>query len=63
MNSVINWFLVWWLRSGRYGWSKLRRRLFERRYLKKELPIASSLKRIEEGLKDVKISLSNSSSD
>lgn len=54
MNLVINWFLVWWLRSGRYGWSKLRRRLLERRYLEKELPTASSLKQIEECLKNIK---------
>lgn len=54
MNSIINWFLVWWLRSGRYGWSKLRRTLFEHRYLKKELPTARSLKEIEECLKDIK---------
>ena len=54
MSSVLDWFLVWWLRSGRYGWSKLRRRLFERRYLKKELPTANSLKEIEECLKDIK---------
>jgi len=53
MNSVVNWFLVWWLRSGRYGWSKLRRTLFERRYLRKELPTADSLKQIEECLGQV----------
>lgn len=54
MNLIIKCFLIWWLRSGRYGWSKLRRRLFESRYLKKELPTASSLKEIETCLKDVK---------
>ena len=54
MSSVINWFLVWWLRSGRYSWSKLRRRLFERCYLKKELPKANSLGEIEECLKKIK---------
>ncbi len=54
MDSIINWFLVWWLRSGRYNWSKMRRWLFERCYLKKELPKANSLGEIEECLKDVK---------
>ena len=54
VNSLVDWFLVWWLRSGRYGWSRLRRRLFERRYLKKELPEAESLEEIEARLKDVR---------
>ncbi len=54
MSSVINWFLVWWLRSGRYNWSKMRRWLFERCYLKKELPKANSLGEIEECLKNIK---------
>ena len=54
MNSLVDWFLVWWLRSGRYGWSRLRRRLFEHRYLKKELPTASSLEEIEACLRDIK---------
>ena len=53
MSSIINWFLIWWLRNGRYGWSKLRRKLFERRYLKEELPTASSLKQVGECLKQV----------
>ncbi len=48
---MINWFvehfLVWWLRSGRYGWSRLHRRLFERRYLSIPLPAVSSLEEIE----------------
>jgi hypothetical protein len=39
-------FLRWWLRSGRYGWSRLRRRLFERKYLKVALPEAASLEEI-----------------
>ena len=53
MNAIIKWFFIWWLRSGRYDWSKLRRRLFERRYLKRELPKANSLEEIEEYLKQV----------
>ena len=51
MMSIINWFLKWWLRSGRYQWSRLRRRLCERRYLSTSLPAVSSLD-------DIKINLS-----
>ena len=47
MNSIIDSFLTWWLRSGRYVWSKLRRRLFESRYLRVALPAANSLEEIE----------------
>lgn len=54
MNSAINSFLVWWLRSGRYRWSKIRRWFFERRYLKKELPEANSLEDIRACLKRIK---------
>lgn len=54
MSSVLDWFLVWWLRSGRYGWSKLRRKVFERRYLSTTLPTTSSLEEIETCLKDVR---------
>jgi len=54
MSSVLDWFLVWWLRSGRYGWSKLRRKVFERRYLSTTLPTTSSPEEIETCLKDVR---------
>lgn len=54
MSSIIDWFLTWWLRSGRYGWSKMHRRLFERRYLTTALPVASSFQEIEAYLKQVK---------
>lgn len=54
MNSVINWFLAWWLHSGRYGWSKLRRRLFERRYLTTALPVVNSLEEMKLCLKQIK---------
>ena len=54
MFSIIDSFLVWWLRSGRYWWSKLRRRLFERRYLATVLPEARSLEEIAACLKQVK---------
>ncbi len=53
IQPIINSFLVWWLRSGRYRWSWLRRRLFERRYLNVALPSASSLEEIEACLKQV----------
>ncbi len=53
MSSIIDWFLTWWLRIGRYCWSKMHRRLFERRYLKEELPTANSLKQIVEFLEQV----------
>ena len=54
MVSIIDCFLIWWLRSGRYRWSWLRRRLFERRYLATVLPAVSSLEEIEACLKQVK---------
>jgi len=53
MISVVDWFLVWWLRTGRYGWSRIRRRLFERGYLRRELPPANSLQEIEACLQQV----------
>ena len=54
MKSIADSFLVWWLRSGRYRWSWLRRRLCERRYLTTALPAVSSLEEIEMRLKQVK---------
>jgi hypothetical protein len=54
MNSIIDRFLIWWLKTGRYKWSWLRRRLFERRYLSTVLPSVSSLEEIEVCLKQVK---------
>ena len=53
MQSIIDSFLVWWLRSGRYRWSWLRRRLFERRYLTTVLPTVNSLEEIEACLRQV----------
>lgn len=50
---IINRFTTWWLRSGRYRWSRLRRRLFERRYLSTALPAVSSLEEIESCLAKV----------
>jgi len=53
MNFIIDRFLIWWLHSGRYRWSWLRRRLFERRYLTMVLPEASSLEEIEASLRQI----------
>lgn len=53
MPSIIDLFLVWWLRSGRYRWSRLRRRIFERRYLSTAIPTVSSLEEIEACLTQV----------
>ena len=51
--SITDGFLKWWLRRGRYGWSKLRRRLFERRYLTTALPQVNSLDDIQACLRQV----------
>jgi hypothetical protein len=53
MDSIMDFFLTWWLRTGRYGWSRLRRRLCERRYLATALPTVNSLKDIEAALRQV----------
>ena len=53
MQSIIDRFLIWWLRSGRYRWSSLRRRLFERRYLTTVLPTVNSLEEIQACLRQV----------
>lgn len=47
MQSIIDCFLAWWLRSGRYRWSWLHRRLFECHYLTTVLPTVNSLEEIE----------------
>jgi hypothetical protein len=54
MNSFVDWFLIWWLLSGRYRWSHLYRWLFERRYLSTALPSLGSLEEIEACLKQLK---------
>ena len=51
--GLVSVFLVWWLRGPRYRWSRLRRRLFEGRYLDTELPTVSSLEEIETCLKQI----------
>ena len=54
MKTIIDWFLCWWLRSGRYGWSKMRRWLCERKFAKEHLPAVSSLEDVKECLQQVK---------
>ena len=51
--SLVDSFLTWWLNSGRYGWSRLRRWLCERRYLSIVLPTVNSLDEIETCLRQV----------
>lgn len=46
-------FLTWWLHGPRYGWSKLRRWLFERGFLKTTLPSVHSLADIQARLREV----------
>ncbi|MFC2032403.1 hypothetical protein ACFLUS_03445 [Chloroflexota bacterium] len=50
---MINLFLRWWLFSGRYTWSRLRRWFFEWRYLSITLPSADSLEEIADYLGQV----------
>jgi len=54
MMSIFNPFFRWWLRSGRYPWSRLRRALFESRYRDADLPPATCLDEIEVRLSTVK---------
>ena len=51
--SLVDLFLTWWLRSGRYPWSRLRRKLFEGRYFTAAVPAANSLEEILECLLQV----------
>ena len=53
MKWLVDKFLIWWLKSGRYKWSKIRRKLFERKYLKTELPSVTSFEEIETYLKQI----------
>ena len=52
--SLIDKFLIWWLRGNRYKWSWFHRQLCERRYLSAVLPSVSSLEEIEACLRQVK---------
>jgi len=53
MTSIVDHFLIWWLRSARYPWSRLRRRLFEGGYKDRSLPAAHSLADIETCLREI----------
>ena len=53
MKSIVDYFLTWWLHTGRYRWSWLHRQLGERRYLTIALPRVNSLEEIESCLKQV----------
>jgi hypothetical protein len=53
MKGVISFFLRWWLKTGRYGWSKFRRSIFERGYLKTALPKVNSVEEVEACLKQI----------
>lgn len=54
MDTIVDAFLTWWLRTGRPGWSRLRRGLFERRFANAPLPSANSLQEIQALLKQVR---------
>ena len=51
--SYLDRFLIFWLRKGRYRWSRWRRKKFETGYEKQPLPAADSLEQIEALLKQV----------
>ncbi len=51
--AIVNTFLTWWLERGRYSWSRFRRRMLERGYLKLELPVADSLEELQDCLKQI----------
>ena len=51
--SFLDRFLVFWLRRGRYRWSRWRRKRFEDKYKEQPLTTADSLEQIEALLKQV----------
>ncbi|MFH1646258.1 MAG: hypothetical protein ABID71_01010, partial [Chloroflexota bacterium] len=53
MKSILDRFLVWWLRGARYRWSRFRRRFFEAGYLGMDLPTVASLDDIQRRLGEV----------
>ena len=53
VRSLTDLLLRWWLRSGRGGWSRCHRRVFERKYLKTTLPSVNSLEDIEAALMQI----------
>jgi hypothetical protein len=46
-------FLKWWLHGPRYSWSKFRRFMFERGFLKKPLPPVKTLADIQSSLREI----------
>lgn len=50
---IVDILLTWWLKLGRYPWSRLRRALFERRYRTIPLPPAHSLTEVIAVLRQV----------
>jgi hypothetical protein len=46
-------YFKWWLHGPRYGWSKFRRFMFERGFLKNPLPAVANLEDIQRRLIDV----------
>jgi hypothetical protein len=50
---LFNPFFRWWLRSGRYPWSRFRRKYFESKYLDTTLPEVHSVEEIRDNLSEV----------
>ena len=50
---IVDWFLRWWLRRGRYIWSRFHRRFFERKYLSTALPEVHTLEEVAAALQQV----------
>jgi hypothetical protein len=53
MRPLTDYFSIWWLKSARYRWSKLRCSLFEKGFLARPLPAVNSLQDIETCLQKV----------
>ena len=47
MTSIFDRFLIWWLKSIRYRWSRFRRKLCEAKYRNMSLPAVKSLEDIK----------------
>lgn len=56
---MIDAFLRWWLHGVRYSWSKFKRRVFEQKFLKTQLPAVNSLQEIENCLKQITWKMDN----
>ncbi len=51
---MVDLLLRWWLRSGRYRWSRICRKLLERKYLNRPVPAANSLDEIQAALDQIR---------